>query len=154
MAGAVLLRTSRTRTIAVTERLPSFVASIMVCECGSMMPGVTNLPVPSMVFAPAGASEVLADLRDLAVAEEDVGVLQRPLRHRHHGGVLDQHRPATGAFGATYSAGAGAGALAAALLVFAGVFAGCCADSVVPVITNAAITTVVFIVVLMASVGV
>ena len=43
------------RTIDVTESEPSLVASLIPCECGSMIPGITNLPVASYTSAPAGA---------------------------------------------------------------------------------------------------
>jgi hypothetical protein len=39
--------------------------------------------------------QALADARDLAVLQQQVGVLQRPLRDGEDGGVLDQRR-ATG----------------------------------------------------------
>ena len=47
------------RTIDVTESEPSLIASAIECECGSMMPGITNLPVASMTCAPAGAVRFL-----------------------------------------------------------------------------------------------
>ena len=43
----------------VTESVPSFTASLAMCECGSMMPGMTNLPVASITVAPAGAAMFL-----------------------------------------------------------------------------------------------
>jgi hypothetical protein len=53
---AVGFRTSCVRAIEVTERVHSLTEpSIIECECASMMPGMTNLPVASMVRAPAGA---------------------------------------------------------------------------------------------------
>ena len=55
MFTAVGLSTSWMRTIDVTESEPSLVASLIMCECGSMMPGITHLPVPSITVAPAGA---------------------------------------------------------------------------------------------------
>ncbi|QYO63826.1 pyrroline-5-carboxylate reductase family protein [Leptolyngbya sp. 7M] len=39
--------------IDVTASVPSFIALSIECECASMMPGVTNLPVASITFAPA-----------------------------------------------------------------------------------------------------
>src|SRR5688500_8480476 len=41
-------------TIDDTTVPPSLMASAAMCECASMMPGDTNLPVPSMTSAPAG----------------------------------------------------------------------------------------------------
>ncbi len=42
------------RTSAVIDCVPSLIASGPLCECSSMMPGVTHLFVASMIFAPAG----------------------------------------------------------------------------------------------------
>src|ERR1043165_3553771 len=50
---------SHTMIDAVNESEPSLTASIIVCEWGSMMPGMTYLPVASMTFAPAGADRFL-----------------------------------------------------------------------------------------------
>ena len=33
--------------IELTAVAPSLIASLAMCECASMMPGETNLPVPS-----------------------------------------------------------------------------------------------------------
>src|SRR5262247_386853 len=52
---SVLSMTSFIRTIAETETEPSLTASSALCECASIIPGVTNIPVASMTlaFAPA-----------------------------------------------------------------------------------------------------
>ncbi len=44
-------KTSRMRAIEVTEYENSFTASIIVCEWQSMIPGDTNLPLPSIILA-------------------------------------------------------------------------------------------------------
>src|SRR5687768_9349587 len=50
------LRTSWVRAIDVTDLVHSFTEpSIIVCECASMIPGKTNLPVASITRAPVGA---------------------------------------------------------------------------------------------------
>src|SRR5689334_24649679 len=59
MLMSVGLRTSRIRTIDVTDNEPSLIASAIVCECGSMIPGMTYLPVASITWAPAGAVRFL-----------------------------------------------------------------------------------------------
>src|SRR5262245_23411490 len=58
MLMSVLSTTSFIRAIAVTERVPSLTESSALCECASMMPGVTYIPVASMTlaFAPAWTS--------------------------------------------------------------------------------------------------
>ena len=88
--------TSSIRTIAVIDSVPSLIASVAVCECASMMPGVTYLPVPSMTFAPGGHGDVGADRGDLAVADEDRAVLIVAVRRRHDGRVGDRDEPPGG----------------------------------------------------------
>src|SRR5262245_69364 len=55
MLMSVLSTTSFIRTIADTETEPSLTESSALCECASIIPGVTNIPVASMTlaFAPA-----------------------------------------------------------------------------------------------------
>src|SRR5713101_1025173 len=48
--------TSETPTIDDTETELSLIASSMMCEWQSMMPGMTYLPEPSRMVAPAGAA--------------------------------------------------------------------------------------------------
>src|SRR5690606_28143619 len=55
MCVSVGSRTSAIRTIDVTDSEPSLVASLIMCECGSMIPGIRYWPVASIVVAPAGA---------------------------------------------------------------------------------------------------
>ena len=76
MLIAVGFSTSVMRTIDVTESEPSLIASLIMCECGSMMPGITNLPVRIDDRRARGRGEVLPDARDLAVLQEHVGVLR------------------------------------------------------------------------------
>ena len=38
---------ARPAYLELTETLPSLMASLAMCECASMMPGETNLPVAS-----------------------------------------------------------------------------------------------------------
>ena len=40
--------------IELTAVAPSLMASLPICECASIRPGVTNLPVPSTMVAPDG----------------------------------------------------------------------------------------------------
>ena len=77
--------TSSMPVIELTVVPPSLIASLAMCECASMMPGETNLPVTSMTSAPAGIADVGADRRDLAVAQDDGAVRNRSLRDREHG---------------------------------------------------------------------
>src|SRR5262245_25036196 len=58
MLMSVLSTTSFIRTIAETDTEPSLTESSALCECASIIPGVTNIPVPSMTlaFAPAWTS--------------------------------------------------------------------------------------------------
>src|SRR5215510_5898224 len=55
MLMSVLSTTSFIRTIAETDTEPSLTESSALCECASIIPGVTNIPVASMTlaFAPA-----------------------------------------------------------------------------------------------------
>src|SRR5215510_2641228 len=55
MLMSVLSTTSFIRTIAETETEPSFTESRALCECASIIPGVTYIPVASMTFALAPA---------------------------------------------------------------------------------------------------
>ena len=55
-----------------------------------MMPGMTYLPVPSMIARVCGRVEVLADGGDLAVAQKHVGVLKRAVRDGEHSRIADQ----------------------------------------------------------------
>ena len=55
MAMSSGLSTSPMPVIELTDVAPSLIASLAMCECASMMPGDTNLPVASMTVAPAGA---------------------------------------------------------------------------------------------------
>ena len=71
--------------IELTVVPPSLMASLAMCEWQSMMPGETNLPVPSTTSAPAGIGDVRADRGDLAVAQQDGAVRDRPLRDREDG---------------------------------------------------------------------
>src|SRR5262245_3586316 len=61
MLMSVLLTTSFIRTIAETETEPSLTESSALCECASIIPGVTYIPAPSMTlaFAPARTSPFL-----------------------------------------------------------------------------------------------
>ena len=70
-------------TIELTDVAPSLIASFAMCECASMMPGETNLPVPSTTSAPAGICTFVADRGDLAVAHDDGAVLDRAARDGH-----------------------------------------------------------------------
>ena len=54
MLMSVGLSTSPMPTIELTEVPPSLMSSFAMCECASMRPGETNLPVPSTTSAPAG----------------------------------------------------------------------------------------------------
>ena len=100
MLTSVGLSTSRMRTIDVTDSEPSLTASTIVCECGSMMPGMTYLPVRVDHLRARGRAEILADLRDLAVLQQQVGVLELALRDGEHRRVLDQRRRGAAAFAA------------------------------------------------------
>ena len=71
--------TSWIRTSAVTLCVPSLTSpSTAVCECASMIPGVTCLPRPSTSMAPDGRLQVLSDGGDLSVHHEQVGLLEDP----------------------------------------------------------------------------
>ena len=55
MSGCSELSTSWIRTSAVMLLLASLMPSAAVCECASMMPGVTCMPRASITSAPSGA---------------------------------------------------------------------------------------------------
>jgi hypothetical protein len=56
---AVGLSTSVMRTMLVTDNDPSLIASAIMWECGSMMPGRMYFPEASITLAPAGAARLL-----------------------------------------------------------------------------------------------
>ena len=61
-----------------------------MCECASMMPGETNLPLPSMICAPAGICDVRAERGNLAVTHHDRAVVDRAARHGDERRVADR----------------------------------------------------------------
>src|SRR5437763_11496956 len=77
MLMSVSLMTSRVRTIAETESVPSLMASSAVCEWASMMPGVTYMPVASMTlaFGPAVTSLPTATILPLRMRIEPFSIV-------------------------------------------------------------------------------
>ena len=72
--------------IELTDVLPSLMASLAMCECASMMPGETNLPVRVVDVGAGGNRHVRADRGDLAVAgreERSNGQQHRHKSRRH-----------------------------------------------------------------------
>src|SRR5438067_13700776 len=77
MLMSVSLITSRIRTMAVTDNVPSLIESSAVCECASMMPGVTYMPVASMTlaFGPAVTSLPTATILPLRMRIEPFSIV-------------------------------------------------------------------------------
>ena len=81
MLTSVGSSTSSMPVIELTVVPPSLIESAAMCECASMMPGVTKRPFASTTSAPAGMSVPgSADGGDLAVAQDDHAVLNRAAR--------------------------------------------------------------------------
>ena len=84
------LSTSPMPVIELTAVAPSLMASLAMCECASMMPGDTNLPVPSTTCASGRDLDVRPDRRNLAVAQDDGAVLNRAAGGGDDGRVPDR----------------------------------------------------------------
>ena len=62
------------------------------CTCMSMRPGTTSLPAASMTCAPFGRDGTrFAELRDLAVGDEDIELLVNLVRRIDHVAVFDEN---------------------------------------------------------------
>ncbi len=73
--------------------LPSLMPSAAMCECASMMPGMTYCPPASMILRAGRNQHLFAHFGDLAVAHQH-GPFEGALGDREHGGVLYHHRRA------------------------------------------------------------
>ena len=86
-------------TMEETETVPSLMASAMMCEWQSMMPGITYLPAPSINLRARRGQHLFADCGDLAVLQQN-GAFHRPVGDGQDGGVLDQNRQCRRAYAA------------------------------------------------------
>ena len=89
------IATTATKPPAAAERVPESRSSLCSCPgvrrctCGSTKPGKRCLPSPSMTSTSA-LSRLVADLGDLAVADEHVEARVEPGARVEHVGALDQ----------------------------------------------------------------
>ena len=77
--------------MADTDTLPSLMLSAAMCEWQSMMPGITNCPAASMIWA-SGGIVTFSPTSAILPLRIKIDPSERALGHRQHGRIPNDYR--------------------------------------------------------------